>query len=261
MAKKPSSGSKRSKRPVSQSAVKGGGIMSLNKSNTSPFMKGVIILVIIAMVTLFLYGGIAGLIELFKPRAAAPTVDPIVAIQTKYDPQLQNLTNALASDPESFTLLVASGNRRFDYAIELMGLVSATSTAALAPAVEQWTLTTDTYKKAVKVNKNADSGVLVDYSIATYYSGDTTGAIKIATGVIKKDPTFSPAFYNLGIFYEGLGENVLAIAAYQKYLALDPTGKQGGNPDFVKAQLKTLGAPEKAPTSMPTTGAVPTTTP
>ena len=169
MAKKPSSGSKRAKRPVSESAVKGGGIMSLNKSSTTPFMKTVIILVIIAMVTLFLYGGIAGLLELFKPRAAAPAVDPIVAIQNKYDPQLQSLTNVLASDPESYTLLVASGNRRFDYAIELMGLVSATSTAALAPAVEQWTLTTDTYKKAVKVNKDAESGVQVDFAIATYY--------------------------------------------------------------------------------------------
>ena len=42
-------------------------------------------------------------------------------------------------------------------------------------------------------------------AIATYYSGDTTGAVKIATGVIKKDPTFAPAHYNIAIFFEGLG--------------------------------------------------------
>ncbi len=259
MAKKPSSSSKRTKRPVSQSAVKGGGIMSLNKSNTSPFMKFVIILVIVSMVTLFLYGGIAGLIQLFQTPPAAPVVDPVVAIQRKYDPQLQNLDTALASNPESYTLLVAAGNRRFDYALELMQLVSDQSTAALVPAVEQWTATKDVFQKAVKANKNAESGVLVDYSIATYYSGDTTGAVKIATGVIKKDPTFAPAHYNIAIFFEGLGDTAKAIAAYQAYLALDPTGKAGGNPDFAKTQLKALGAPEKAPGSViPTGSAAPT---
>jgi len=259
MAKKPSSSSKRAKRPVSQSAAKGGGIMSLNKSNTSPFMKFVIILIIIAMVTLFLYGGIAGLIELFQPRPAAPTVDPVVAVQTKYDPQLQNITTALASNPESYTLLVAAGNKRFDYALELMQLVSAQSTAALLPAVEQWNAAKDVFQRAVEANENAESGVLVDYSIATYYSGDTTAAIKIASGVIEKDPTFSPAHYNIGIFYEGLGDTVSAIAAYQAYLALDPTGKGGGNPDFVKTQLKALGAPEKAGASPIPTGSAPAT--
>jgi hypothetical protein len=254
MAKKPSSGSKRAKRPVSQSAVKGGGIMSLNKSNTSPFMKFVIILVIVAMVTLFLYGGIAGLIQLFQAPPAAPVVDPVVAIQKKYDPQLQNIDTALASNPASYTLLVAAGNKRFDYALELMQLVSAQSTVALVPAAEQWTATKDVFQRAVEANKSAESGVLVDYSIATYYSGDTTGAVKIASGVIKKDPTFAPAHYNIAIFFEGLGDTARAIAAYQAYLALDPTGKAGGNPDFAKAQLKALGAPEKAPGSVIPTG-------
>ncbi len=250
MAKKPSS--KRAKRPVSQSAAKGGGIMSLNKSNTSPFMKFVIILIIIAMVTLFLYGGIAGLIELFKtqPQSQAVSTDPIAQVKAEYEPRLTAFDAALASNPESFTLLVNTGNARFDYAMDLMKLVSQTSTAALQPAVDQWTAAKDVFAKAVKVNKEAPSGVRVDYSIALYYSGDTTEAIKVATAVVKKDPTFAPAFFNLGIFYEGLGDAELAVAAYQKYLTLDPDGKAGGNPEYAKQQLQALGA-----TVAPSTGA------
>lgn len=259
MAKKPSSDSKRSKRPVSQSAVKGGGIMSLNKSNTSPFMKIIIILIIISMVMLFLYGGIAGIIELFKPRPQAAKVDPVTALQTRFDPQIQNFTTALASNPESYTLLVALGNRRFDYALELQKLTSQQSTAAATLANEQWTAAKDAFQKAVKANKAAASGVLVDYSIASYYSFDTTGAVKIATSVIKKDPTFAPAYFNLGIYYESQNKAEFAIVTYQKYLALDPNDNTG-KATYVKGQLKQLGAPEKAATgSAIATGSAPTT--
>ncbi len=161
-------------------------------------------------------------------------VDPVVASRRKYDPQLQNLDTALASNPESYTLLV-SGQQ----ALRLRARADAARQrdSRLRPScrrVEQWTATKDVFKKAVKANKSAESGVLVDYSIATYYSGDTTGAVKIATGVIKKDPTFAPAHYNIAIFFEGLGDTAKAIAAYQAYLALDPTGKAGGNPDYAK---------------------------
>jgi hypothetical protein len=259
MAKKASSSSKRAKRPVNQSSVKGGGIMSLNKSNTSPFMKVVIIVIIVAMVTLFFAGGIAGFMELFKPRPQAAKVDPVVALKAQFDPQITAITAALASEPASYTLLVTAGNKHFDYALELSKLSSAQSTTTVIAAAEQWAAARAAFEKAAKANKQAPSGVMVDYSITTYYSGDTTGAVKIASAVIKKDPTFAPAFYNIAIFYEGVGNNQLAIAAYQKYLALDPTGKFG-NPDYAKQQLKTLGAPEKATGgSTPATGPAPTT--
>jgi tetratricopeptide (TPR) repeat protein len=79
------------------------------------------------------------------------------------------------------------------------------------------------------------------------------------SAVIKKDPAFAPAYYNLGIFYQAQGFNDLAVVAYQKFLALDPTGKQG-NADYVKQQLKALGAPESASGgSSIATGSAPTT--
>ena len=248
MAKKPSSSSKRSKKPVEKSAVKGGGIMSLNKSNTSPFMKIVIIVTIISMVMLFLAGGVTGLIALFQPAPQAAKVDPIVALRTQYDPQIQALTTVLASEPTSYTLLVNLANAHLSYAQELQNLTSEQSTAAMEPLAQQLTLARDTYAKAVKANKNTESPVLVDYAITTYYSGDATAAVKIAEGVIKKDPTFAAAFYNLGIFYEAVSKKELAIAAYQKYVTLDLTG-QNGNMDYALQQLKALGG------SIPSTSA------
>jgi tetratricopeptide (TPR) repeat protein len=257
MAKKPSSRSKKAKKSVSQSAARGGGIMSLDKSHTSPFMKFVIIMVIIAFVSLFLYGGITGIIELFKPQPQAAKPDAVTAVKAQYDPQIRGLDAVLASNPTSYTLLVASGNAHFDYAFALGKLVSTQATAAAMPAVEQWTAARDAFKKAVAANKKADSGVQVDYAVATFYSGDTTEAVKIAGAVVKKDPTFAPAYFNLGIFYEGLNNPEFAIAAYQKYLLLDPTGKSGANVDFVKQQLKALGAPETAGASLINTATSP----
>ena len=226
MAKKPSSGSKRSKRPVDKSAAKGGGIMSMNKSNTSPFMKIVIIVIIISMVTLFLAGGITGIIELFKPRPQAAKVDPVVALQDAVRPADSELHAGPGKRPHELHAAREPGQR----APELRtgpsepvqqsehhsdgGDLSSSSCSLGTPT-----------QKAVKANKNAESPVLVDFAITTYYSGDATEAVKIAEGVIKKDPTFAAAFYNLAIFYEAVNRPDLAIAAYQKYIALDPTGR------------------------------------
>ena len=248
MAKKPSSSSKRRKKPVEKSAVKGGGIMSLNKSNTSPFMKIVIIVIIISMVMLFLAGGVTGIIALFQPSPQTAKVDPIVALRTQYDPQIQALTTVLASEPTSYTLLVNLANAHLSYAQELQNLTSEQSTAALEPLGQQLTLARDTNAKAVKANQKPESPGLVDFAITTYYSGDATAAVKIAEGVIKKDPTFAAAFYNLGIFYEAVNQKDLAISAYQKYVTLDLTG-QNGNMDYALAQLKALGG------SIPSTSA------
>ena len=240
MAKKPSSKSKRAKKPAVKSSVKGGGIMSLNKSNTSPFMKGIIIVIIVAMVTLFFTGGIASFVELFKPEPKVSVPDAVAQLKNKYEPQLDNWNTVLASNPESYTVLVRLGTAHYDYAAELMELASKNSTSAAQVAAEQWAAAADALKQAVKAKK-AEPGVFVDYAVATFYSGDTTAAVKIASKVVKKTPDFAPAYFNLGIFYEAMDSGALAVGAFQKYLALDPTGKTG-NVAYVKERLASLGA-------------------
>jgi len=107
-----------------------------------------------------------------------------------------------------------------------------------------WISAKDTYAKAIKI-KPGDPALTIDYAIATFYSGDTAGAIAIAVPISESNPTFAQAWLNLGVFYQASGESAKAIAAFSEYLKLDPTGKQG-NADFAKEQLDIL---KKASTS------------
>ena len=249
MAKKPSSKSRKSNRPADKSAAKGGGIMSINKSNTSLGMKIVLIILIVSFVLLFSYGGITGFVDLFtkQPQSKSLTVDALTQVKNRYDPQVKAFDAAVASSPTSYTLLVNLANVHYDYALAL-AQTSQTSTAALMPSIEQWSQAKTAFSKAFKVHKlEKSSGV--DYAVAQFYSGDTTAAVKTAISVTKLDPTYPPAYYNLGIFYGSLGNNAPAIAAFQRYLVLDPKGT-GGNVDYARQQLKALGG------TVPATGSV-----
>lgn len=260
MANKPSSKRKTSK-PMRDSSAKGGGIMSLNKSKTTPFMKFIIILIIISMVTLFLYGGFTGFVALFKNQSqntsSTTTTDPYQALAQKYDPQINSFNTVLKSYPASATLLVSLANAHENYAFDLMQQANKTSTPTTATMDllgKQWKLALNTYKKAAKIQK-PKKDVAVDYSIAAYYSGDTTVAITLARSAVAQDAKFAPAYYNLGIFYQSAGKNDLAAQAFQQYLALDPNG-QFGNKDYANQQLQALTS-STLPSGHPS---VPTTT-
>ena len=217
------------------------GLMGLDKSHTSVGMKIIIGLLIIAFVSMFLYGGIASVIELFKPNPnqAAPvaSADPVAAATVKYQAQIDALSAQVESQPTSYTALVSLGNKYFDWAQEL-GKASQTSTAAATAMGPVWVSAKDTYARAVKVQPG-DPGVTIDYAIATFYSGESTAAIAIAEPVTKSNPTFAQAWLNLGTFYEATAQPAKAIVAYERYLKLDPDDKQG-NAAFVKAQLAAL---------------------
>ena len=78
--------------------------MALNKANTSIWVKILIIILIIAFVSLFMYTGIAGLFDLFKPTstASAPstTVDSVKAIQQQYQPSIDAYKTAGRERPD-----------------------------------------------------------------------------------------------------------------------------------------------------------------
>lgn len=218
--------------------------MAINKSNTSPAMKAMIIVLIIAFVVGFipLIGGFfsnpgAGTQQTNGSTTATSTV---AGIDAKYQPQVAALNSILASEPTSYTALVSLGNSYFDWAIEKQQL-STTSTEAVGADAPLWIAAKDAYGRALAV-KDDESAVKVDYSITVFYSGDTKGAIALATEVTKADPTFAPAYFNLGVFQGAAGNNAEGIAAFTKYLELDPEGKQGGNADFAKQQIETLKA-------------------
>jgi len=218
-----------------------GGIMGLDKSSTSVGMKVIISLLILAFVSTFLYGGIASIIQAFQASpstsSATKSTDPVAAAEAQFKPQVDALNKLVESEPTSYTPLVNLGNAYFDWA-QTVSQASQTSTSAAVTAGALWISAKDSYGRAIKVQPG-DPAVTIDFAIATFYSGDTSAAIAIATPVSRTTPKFAQAWLNLGVFYEASGETAKAIAAYEQYLKLDPSGKQG-NAEYAKTQLQTL---------------------
>ena len=161
---------------------------------------------------------------------------------------------ALQSNPTSYTVLVDQGNAYFDWGIDLQQ-ASSTNEALRGADQPLWISAQQYYERATTV-KSDDPNVTIDYAIATFYSGDAVKAITIAEKVRKEQPDFAPAWFNLGVFYQAQGRNADAYNAYQKALALDPSGNNI-NGDYAKQQVAALkgstNATGSAPSSVTTT--------
>lgn len=208
--------------------------MAIDKSRTSLGMKIILIVVAASFVLSFipLLGNVG---SLFSSAPKQTPQEQIDAIAANYQGQVSALEGVAASDPTSYTIMVSLGNTYFDWAAQTQSIASTNSLTSDQPL---WIAAKDWYAKAVAV-KGDESGVNVDYAVASFYSGDTSTAVAAAEGVAKRDPEFAPAWFNLGIFYESLGNTLKASAAYQTYLRLDPNGQQG-NADYAKQQLQQL---------------------
>ena len=226
--------------------------MAINKSNSPMWVKITLIVLIVAFVASFIVIASNPFASDPQAQTGAPADGTLAAADAQYQPQIAALTTQLQSDPQNYATLVSLGNTYFDWALakQQAGQTDATAIGADQPL---WLAAKDAYSRAVAI-KDDESPVRVDYAITVFYSGDTVTAIKLGEAVVKDDPEFGPAQFNLGVFYEAAGQAAKAIAAYEMYLKLDPEGSKGGSPDFAKervAELKTAGA-NPAP-STPTT--------
>lgn len=210
--------------------------MALNKAKTSLGIKVALILLIVAFVVSFI-PALGGLFSSPGGTATPATNDPVQAANAQYQPTVAALTSQLQSDPESYTALVALGNTYFDWALSVQQ-ASQTSTASIGAEQPLWVASKDAYERAVKV-KNDESGVVVDFAITQFYTGDTTGAIKTAEGIRKKDATFAPAWFNLAVFYGAQGDNAKSLKYFKKAIELDPKG-ESVSVDYAKQQVAAL---------------------
>ena len=229
--------------------------MALNKAHTSIWVKVLIIVLIIAFVSLFMYQGLAGLLDLFRPvqqpTAASSTVDYVAAINQQNQPVADALSRIAASNPTSYTAAARVANAYFDWARALSQPQSGQSqltTGAMAAASREWIAAKTAYDVADKLAPSFDPSMQTDRSYAAFSSNDTTAGIEIAKTVTKKAPKFAQAWVHLGLYYEALGDTKLAIPAYQKGLALDPKAQ---NAAYVKERLKAMGATSSVPSSTP----------
>jgi tetratricopeptide (TPR) repeat protein len=225
--------------------------VAINKAKTSVWMKGFIIFLIVAFVATIGAASIPSIFQLFTQpvtTGTAQTTTPLTVEQigAQFQPGITALTAAAASDPTSYTAHVNLGNAYFDWGQALStpaAGASEVSTAALAAAAPLWTSSRDAYAKAVKI-KAGDPAVETDLAIVTFYSGETSSAILIAETVAKSKPDFSQVWLNLGVFYANSGQTDKSIAAFERYVTLDPKGQ---NVSFAQEQIKALKAPPTTP--------------
>lgn len=226
--------------------------MAINKAKTSPWMKGFIIFLIVAFVATIGAASIPSIALLFTQPAGTGTTQTttpaatVEQVNAQFQPGITALTAAAASDPASYTAHVNLGNAYFDWAQTLSTPAegaSQISTAAIAAVGPLWLASKDAYAKAVKIQAG-DPAVETDFAIVTFYSGEATAAIAIGERVAKAKPDFSQVWLNLGVFYANSGQIDKSIAAFEKYIKLDPKGQ---NVTFAQDQIKTLKAEATQP--------------
>ena len=211
--------------------------MALNKSNTSPGMKAVLILLIVAFVASFISIGAGFFAPTPGATGTATSADPLAAINTQYQSQVSGITGQLQGDPENYSLLVSLGNTYYDWAAAIQQ-TAQTNTQVTGADLPMWSSAKDAYARAVKI-KDDEPAVRTDYSITLFYTGETNEALKVGEKTIKQSPDFAPAHFNNAVFYRALGQNDKATAAFNRALELDPQGSQV-NIEYVKQALEEL---------------------
>ncbi len=87
-------------------------------------------------------------------------------------------------------------------------------------AAENYEKALEYYDKALLKNKE-DKYLLTNKGIALFKLGFIGKAVDLFKELVKKDPYFSPAYYNLGDIYYSIGDLESAIKSYEDALELD----------------------------------------
>lgn len=215
--------------------------MAIDKSRTKPWMKWVIVFFCLALVLGIGSFAVEGLLQSAQisqqaatnpgttGSAASTDVSATVgAIRNAYEPQVKALESSSSPTDPAVQLKVAEkyfewGDAVLQAVAQGGGNTPAAQQQAFALSEPQWKAAADAYSKSF-AKKSGDASSTTDFAIATFYSGDTAGAVKIAEELIQRDPGFAPVRFNLAIFYRASGDNAKAKAALQEYLKMDPNG-------------------------------------
>ncbi|HEY5505894.1 MAG TPA: hypothetical protein VIK83_00215 [Coriobacteriia bacterium] len=204
--------------------------MAIDKSHTSPLMKAGIIL----LAATFLLGiGFAGLSGMQGCSASAPllpgsgttttntpaSAESTAAIALRYEAQVKAQEASLTADPKNYSLLVAQGNLYLDWA----NAVQNTQSSQSPTSNPLWGSAKTYYARAVAI-KATDAPVMGDYGISLFFAGETSAAISAGEKARALDPKLAVNLFMLGQYYATAGENAKAVAAFQSYLAVAPTG-------------------------------------
>ena len=200
--------------------------MAFDKNNTTTFQKVVIIIfAVILIVSLCLpffsscsTGGQST--SDTSEQDDSSTTQTVADVDADYQTLIDSLDERLASASSGASLAAVAnlGNAYMDWGVDLQQASDASDNEdhvkeVFAQAVEYY----DQYLE----QDPTSNAVSVDRAICLYYSGDEQGAISELESFVLTNPDFSPAWANLGIFYEDQGMNDEARNAYNQAIAAD----------------------------------------
>jgi len=187
--------------------------------------ESVIILAIVVFVGGFIVGAISGIRFYSKEHHEEAVTRPApaeVAPQQVSTEEIDQLEAAVKKDPQNLQALITLGNLYFD-SHQPQKAISA-------------------YERALAINpKNPD--VRTDLGIMYRETKDFDRAVKEFREAAQMDPSHKNSRFNLAIVLQMDKKDIKgAIAAWQDFLRVDPTGQRSA---MAKAQLEQLKALEK----------------
>ena len=145
-----------------------------------------------------------------------------------YSQRIAEAEKILAQDPKNYQVWVQLGNDYFD--------------------TEQPQKSVNAYSKALEIDSNRQDtpNVLTDQGVMYRKMGLFDKAVANFEKAGQLDPKHLQSLYNLGVVYANdLKQTDKAIAAWQRYVALDPMSPQGQQVKAMIDELKAGGGPPK----------------
>jgi tetratricopeptide (TPR) repeat protein len=185
-------------------------------------------------------------------RAADPTVDlyndgAALANAGDLEGAIAKFEAAVAIKPDMLATWSALAKtylraRNYPKAIEAAGKVleiDATDNDMLAIQYEGYTQTGDkAAAAAVEARLPKDANGTFNDAARLINSGDDAGAEKLLQQAIALDEKFAKAHYELGMIYVRAGKSAEAKAELEKYIELDPNGKDAATAKEMMSYLK-----------------------
>lgn len=202
--------------------------MAIDKSRTSPAMKAMIILLAVVFAVSLMAVSVPAIIDALSGNGQSAagasgsktTTQTVDAIGQQAAPTIRAIEASLTVEPKNYDLLVQQANSYFEWALAVRQAIAGTTRTDDQPI---WKMASSYYERALKV-KPGDPNVMTDYSVTIYYSNQPLQAVVLGEQIAAKNPKFAPIQFNLGLYYETLGDKANAKKALQKYLELDPNG-------------------------------------
>jgi tetratricopeptide (TPR) repeat protein len=187
-----------------------------------------LVYIIVALLVGILGGFLIFSVTNKNKSATAPAVPMGSGSPADYTLRISEAEKIVAQDPKNYIVWVQLGNDYFD--------------------TEQPQKAVNAYAKALELEPNHQNtpNVLTDQGVMYQKMGLFDKAIANFEKASALDPKHAQSLFNLGVVYaNGLKQNDKAIAAWERYLAIDGMSPQGQQVKAMVEELKAGGSPPK----------------